>query len=95
MPNFKSISARLPDLWFYIVAATIILLAGMIVYANAATGVRTDPFVRMIERRLSGDAHMNIGPGVMVSSPECGCTIKYLGTKIEGHVYAVYLDKMD
>ena len=77
------------------VLGALFVISADISHAVARAGFQTDQFVRMIERRLSGDAHMNIGPGVMVSSPECGCTIKYLGTKIEGHVYAVYLDKMD
>lgn len=67
----------------------------MLSHATAAYGFRTDPFVRMIERKLSGDTHVQIGPGTTVTSSECGCTIKYLGTKISGHVYEVYLDKLD
>ncbi len=89
MPNFKLTSRHLPDLWFYVVAAVIILLAGMMVYANAASGFGTDAFVRMIEQR------QGMYPGGTKVLPDCGCTIKYLGTKIEGHVYAVYLDKLD
>ena len=71
------------------------VISADISHAVARAGFQTDQFVRMIERRLSGDAHFAVAPGVTVTTPECGCTIRYLGTKIDGHIYAVYLDKMD
>jgi hypothetical protein len=84
----------------YLVIALVFVFAVFVMLAfgfgaHAAVGYSTDSFVRMIERKLSGDAHIQIGPGTTVTSPECGCSVKYLGTKINGHVYAVYLDKLD
>lgn len=58
-------------------------------YASAETSFRTDSFVKMIEQQYG------MFPGQTRVLPQCGCTVKLLGTKISGHVYTVYLDKLD
>jgi hypothetical protein len=81
--------------WFFLAAGATIALAWMIVYAHAANGFRTDKFVRMIESQIAGNAHVSIGPGTKITLMQCQCTVEYLGTKIQGHTYMVYLDKLD
>jgi hypothetical protein len=86
------------DFWFYAIAGLILALAGWIVYvssANAASVFRTDPFVRLIERTITGNTGLSIGPGTKITLTQCQCTVEYLGTKIQGHTYMVYLDKLD
>ena len=56
---------------------------------------RGDAFVRYIESRIVGSAHVQITPGITMTDPGCGCTVRYLGTKVTGHIYAVYFDKLD
>ena len=89
MRNFKQTYPLSSDFWFYVVAIVIIILTGLMVYANAATGFRTDPLVQTIEQQ------QGMLPGSTKVIPQCGCTVRYLGTKIEGHIYEVYLDKLD
>ena len=81
--------------WFFLAAGATVAFAWMIVYAQASSGFRTDKFVRMIESQIAGNAHVSIGPGTTVTLMQCQCSVKYLGTKIDGHVYEVYLDKLD
>jgi hypothetical protein len=86
------------DFWFLLAASAIVVAAGLVVWlsgAHASTGFRTDPFVHLIESQISGASHVAIGPGTTVTIPQCQCSVKYLGTKIEGHLYMVYLDKLD
>lgn len=77
------------DFWFYVVAFVIVVLAFLIVYANAGEIYSTDAFVRMIEQ------HEGVYPGQVRVLPECNCSIKYLGTERRGNVYNVVLEKMD
>lgn len=80
------------DFWFYVVVGLILIAAGWLVYlssARAESGFRTDPLVKIIEQE------QGLSPGGTRILPECGCTVRYLGTKIQGHVYMVYLDKLD
>ena len=63
--------------------------------ASAATRFSSDPFVRMIERKLSGSAHLEIGPGTTVTLVECSCTVRYDGTSVHGSHYEIHLDKLD
>jgi hypothetical protein len=79
-----------------IAAGFLLGTAGIVaIQAAPAPGFRTDRFVQMIERKISGSSHIQITPGVIVTDPDCGCTVKYLGTKIVGHVYWVGIDKLD
>ena len=84
-----------PDFWFYVAAGAIVALVGLIVYASAADVYRTDAFVRMIERHISASTHVEITPGIEVTNPECQCTVRYDGTRIDGHHYSVEFDKLD
>lgn len=74
-----------------------VLIVFLVATAAVAAAPRygEDAFVRMIERQLSASAHFSIGPGVTITSPECQCTVKYLGTRIEGRHYHVDIDKLD
>lgn len=60
-----------------------------IIVAHARAIYSEDSFVRMIERQ------QGMFPGVMRTIPECGCTILYRGTRIEGRHYHVDIDKLD
>ncbi len=48
-----------------------------------------DAFVQMMEQRQG----MTRGQTKVV--PECGCTIRYLGTRINGRRYEVIIEKLD
>lgn len=50
---------------------------------------RSDAFTRMVERNIG------MAPGTMKTMPECGCTIRYNGTRINGGHYDVSIDKLD
>lgn len=74
----------------------VLVMWGMsIVLAHAKSIYAEDAFVHMIERHLSANANFSIGPGVTITSMECNCTIKYLGTRIDGNHYHVDIDKLD
>jgi hypothetical protein len=45
--------------------------------------------VSMFEARFGGP------PGTTRVIPECGCTMKYVGTRIEGTDYFVHFKKLD
>ena len=65
-------------------AGLILGTAGMVaaqVRVAAGGGFRTDRFVQMIERKISGSSHIQITPGVTVTDPDCGCTVKAAGAK--------------
>lgn len=98
MPICKPISMPSRSFWLYAAISAIFAVAALFLYLNSARaspGFRTDQFVRMIESRITGSTHLSIGPGVVLVVPQCQCSVKYLGTKIQGHVYAVYIEKLD
>jgi hypothetical protein len=66
---------------------SIILGAAAINAAHA--GYQSNSFVRMIEQ------HVGIQPGEVRVLTECSCTVKYLGTKIDGRLYTIVLEKLD
>ena len=73
---------------------------GMIaIQAAPVPGFRTDPFVRMIEAQFAQNTHMPVEPGASAVLPNCGrgygCSVKYIGAKIDGHVYWFGIDKLD
>ncbi len=70
--------------WILVAAIAFILL---VFYLRAAFA--SDSFVRLIEAR------QGIYPGQTKVLPECSCTVRYLGTKINGRVYSVILEKLD
>jgi len=48
-----------------------------------------DQFVRLIEAREG------IVPGQARVIPDCGCTVRYVGTQVIGNRYKVVFDKLD
>lgn len=65
----------------------ILLIFGMIfarlpLYAN-------DGMVGMLER------HFQVVPGATRVLPECGCTVRYLGTTVHGRRYTVTIERLD
>ena len=74
--------------WNYalVVAVVAIILIVAFRYAYSAGG---DAFVRMLEAREG------MYPGRTRVIPECGCTVRYLGTRVNGRVYSVELEKLD
>ncbi len=68
----------------------IVLAAFIIVMAVAvAYGGYDHPFVNAMER------HFQVYPGQTKVWPECGCTIRYVGTTVHGNRYTVTIDKLD
>ena len=54
----------------------------------AAEGATYDPVVGMLERHYGG-------PGTAHVLPDCGCTVRYMGTSVHGRRYTVTLDRLD
>ncbi len=48
-----------------------------------------DHFVNMMERKFQ------VYPGQTRVWPECGCTVRYVGTTAHGSRYTVTIDKLD
>lgn len=89
MHSFKLILLRLVDRLPLTLALVIFAFFALVLYSHAATEFRTDSLVRILEQQ------QGMYPGSTKVLPQCNCTIKYLGTKIDGHVYEVFLDKLD
>ena len=70
------------DRFFTIVFLAIFFMAMWIVYSHA-TGL-----VGIFEMRYGA-------PGMTRVLPECGCTVKYVGTKVVGTDYFVHFKKLD
>lgn len=70
---------------FSILAIVAYLLAMWIVYLHA----QTPSLVQTIEMRVG------VLPGQTKVIPECGCTVRYLGTKVRGRTYTITLQKLD
>lgn len=68
---------------------SLLLVAALISAAHGHPGFQSDGFVRMLER------HVGIEAGETKVLPECSCSVKYLGTKIDGKLYTVVIEKMD
>ena len=60
-----------------------ITLAASVVYAQGY-----DPVVGTLERHYGG-------PGSVHVLPDCGCTVRYMGTSVHGRRYTVTLDRLD
>jgi hypothetical protein len=41
------------------------------------------------------EAHFHVQPGVTKVWPDCGCTVRYVGTSVHGNRYSVTIDKLD
>jgi hypothetical protein len=67
----------------------IIVLCAFVIYSHASSAFGVDPLVKALERE------QGLRPGRTMVIPECSCTVKYLGTRIEGHTYMIYLAKLD
>ena len=67
-----------------VLAAFIIIMAVARNASGAANG-----FVQMIERREG------MFPGQTKVWPDCGCTVRYVGTTVHGNRYTVTIDKLD
>jgi hypothetical protein len=80
--------------WNYalIIAVMAIVLIVAFRYAYSAGG---DRFVQMIERRVGNDIGVAIYPGATKVWPDCGCTVRYVGTFVRGGRYTIVLDKLD
>ncbi len=72
--------------YLLIVLAAFILV---IVAARSAYSGYDHPFVNAMER------HFQVYPGQTKVWPECGCTIRYVGTTVHGNRYTITIDKLD
>ena len=68
---------------------SILLGAAVVNAAHGRGAFQSDGFVRMLER------HVGIEAGETKVLPECSCSVRYLGTKIDGKLYTVVIEKMD
>lgn len=73
---------------------TVWWLAGLTVglfigWQTAQVATAGDGFVSMLEQRFA------MRPGNTKVLPECGCTIRYLGTSVRGRHYDVRIDRLD
>lgn len=75
------------------ITATLLFLSG-VAFAHGV-GPTSDAFVRLMEHRFSAMAHVNVVPGSMILDLDCGCTVKYVGTRVNGIHYHIDLDKLD
>ncbi len=66
----------------------LILLLAAAILATAAHNAWGSGVVSIFEARFGV-------PGTMHVAPECSCTFKYVGTKVEGADYFVHFRKMD
>ncbi len=72
------------------VAYLLIVLAAFLIVMMVAVYAGYDhPFVNAMER------HFQVYPGQTKVWPECGCTIRYVGTTVHGNRYTVTIDKLD
>lgn len=73
-----------------------LFLLGMVCGVVSPVAAHThDRIVAMLEAKLSGLAHIEIYPGVLLTLVDCQCTIRYDGTKVTGHHYDVGFDRLD
>ena len=80
-----------------IVSALILAIAMLILalafHANATA--QPDAFVVLLEQQLSVALQHPVHPGTTVTSPFCGCTAKYVGTKVNGRMYDIRIERLD
>jgi hypothetical protein len=71
--------------WYFgaLLAAAVIIL-GITIHA----ALSSDSFVQMLEARYGA-------PGTTRVLPECGCTVRYLGTTVRGRDYDVHVRRLD
>lgn len=66
----------------------ILTTAGIILGASMHNAMGSTGLVSILEMRYGA-------PGTMHVLPECSCTVKYLGTTVQGRDYAVHFRQMD
>ncbi len=64
-------------------------LAGSFLAIQKAHSDYAHPLVSMLERKFQ------VYPGQTRVWPECGCTIRYVGTTVRGGRYNIVFDKLD
>ena len=66
----------------------IILIAAMLIGIAARQAMGAGSLVNIFEARFGA-------PGTPHVVPECGCTMKYVGTKVDGRDFYVHFRQMD
>jgi hypothetical protein len=64
-------------------------LAGSVMAIQKAYSGYDHPFISLMER------HFQVFPGQTKVWPDCGCTVRYVGTTVHGRRYTVIIDKLD
>ncbi len=64
-------------------------LMGTFMAMKKAYSSDAHPFISAMER------HFQVYPGQTKVWPECGCTIRYVGTAAHGNRYMITIDKLD
>ncbi len=82
----KSTVTRGIDILYLLVVLVAVII--VMTVARAYSGY-DHPFVNAMER------HFQVYPGQTRVWPECGCTIRYVGTTVNGHRYSIVIDKLD
>ena len=72
-----------------IVALAVAIFWMMMLVFAAHQAHSADRFVALLEQRFA------MQPGSTRVLPECGCTIRYLGTNANGRHYNVRIDRLD
>ncbi len=65
------------------------IFTALILFTAMGGASSTNSFIQMLERREG------VAPGQTKVIPECGCTVRYLGTRVHGRIYTVELEKLD
>jgi hypothetical protein len=65
-----------------------LLLAAVVLGITVHAALSSDSFVQMLEARYGA-------PGTTRVLPECGCTVRYLGTTVRGRDYDVHVRRLD
>lgn len=65
------------------------IIIGLLIAEPLIASPRADAFIRTLE------ASQGIAPGSTRVLPQCGCTIRYVGTSVSGNHYTVHIDKLD
>ncbi len=74
--------------WLLPFALGFALAGSFLAMQNAYSGY-DHPFVSMMERKFQ------VYPGQTKVWPECGCTVRYVGTSVHGNRYTIVLEKLD
>lgn len=69
----------------------LILLAAAAILTMALSNAmgETGNLVSILQMRFQ------VSPGSTRVLPECGCTVRYLGTKVRGNLYTIQIQKLD